>query len=71
MARERKQYLDIMSQLAYTKGCNSIKNGGTRPFFSMMDQYFGNNSLEPFEYIFMAPLALSTLWRYPQRGSQM
>ena len=44
--------------------------GGTKPFFYMVDQYFGNDSLEPFECKFMAPLALFTLWRYPQRGSQ-
>ena len=50
---------------------SSIEHGGTRPFFYMVDQYFGNNSLEHFECIFMAPLALFTLWRYPQRGSQM
>ena len=50
---------------------SSIEHGGTRTFFYMVDQYFGNDSLEPFECIFMAPLALFTLWRYPQRGSQM
>ena len=49
---------------------SSIEHGGTRTFFYMVDQYFGNDSLEPFECIFMAPLALFTLWRYPQRGSQ-
>ena len=27
---------------------SSIEHGGTRPFFYMVDQYFGNNSLEPF-----------------------
>ena len=26
-----------------------------RPFFYIVDQYFGNDSLEPFECIFMAP----------------
>ena len=49
---------------------SSIEHGGTRPFFYMVDQYFGNDSLEPFECIFVAPLALFTLWRYPQRGPQ-
>ena len=48
---------------------SSIEHGGTRPFCYMVDQYFGNDSLEPFECIFMAPLALLTLWRYPQQGS--
>ena len=28
---------------------SSIEHGGTRPFFYMGDQYFGNDSLEPFE----------------------
>ena len=37
---------------------SSIEHGGTRPFFVMVDQYFGNDSLEPFEYIFIAPLTL-------------
>ena len=37
---------------------SSIGVGGTRPFFYMVDQYFGNDSLEPFEYIFMASLTL-------------
>ena len=37
---------------------SSIGVGGTRPFFYMVDQYFGNDSLEPFECIFMAPLTL-------------
>ena len=36
----------------------SIEQGGTRPFFYMVDQYFGNDSLEPFECIFMALLTL-------------
>ena len=27
---------------------SSIEHGGTRPFFHMVDQYFGNDSLEPF-----------------------
>ena len=27
---------------------SSIEHGGTRPFFYMVDQYFGNDSLEPF-----------------------
>ena len=49
---------------------SSIEHGGTRPFFYMGDQYFGNDSLEPFECILVAPLALFILWRYPQRGSQ-
>ena len=50
---------------------SSIEHGDTRPFFYIVDRYFGNDSLEPFECIFMPPLALFTLWRYPQRGSQM
>ena len=28
---------------------SSIEHGGTSPAFYMMDQYFGNDSLEPFE----------------------
>ena len=27
---------------------SSIEHGGTRPFFCMVDQYFGNDSLEPY-----------------------
>ena len=27
---------------------SSIEHGGTRPFFYMVDQYFGNDSLEPY-----------------------
>ena len=37
---------------------SSIEHGGMRPFFYMVDQYFGKYSLEPFEYIFMAPYTL-------------
>ena len=49
------------------KRTSSIEHGGTRPFFYMVDQYFGNNSLEPFECIFMAPLALFTYNEAPKR----
>ena len=49
---------------------SSIEHGGMSTVFHIMDQYFGNDSLGPFECIFMVPLALFTLWRYPQRGSQ-
>ena len=52
--------------LAWCSCMSSIEHGGTRPFFYMVDQYFGNDSLEPFECIFMAPLALFTLWRCTQ-----
>ena len=45
---------------------SSIEHGGTRPFFYMVDQYFGNDSLEPLECIFMAPkcedVASLALW---------
>ena len=45
------------------QGCHgwesSIEHEGTRTFFYMVDQYFGNDSLEPFECIFIALLALS------------
>ena len=37
---------------------SSMEYGGTRPFFHMVDRYFGNDSLEPFESKFMAQLAL-------------
>ena len=40
---------------------SNIEDGGTRPFFYMVDQYFGNDSLDPLECIFMALLALFTL----------
>ena len=35
----------------------------------LRDHFFYGN-VGPPEYIFMAPLTLFTLWRYPQRGSQ-
>ena len=43
---------------------SSIEHGGTRPFFHMMDQYFGNDSLEPFESKFIGStgLAMVYLW---------
>ena len=42
----------------------SIEHGGTRTFFHMVDQYFGNDSLEPFESKFIGStgLAMTYLW---------
>ena len=44
--------------------CSSIEHGGTRTFFHMVDQYFDNNSLEPFESKFIGStgLAMAYLW---------
>ena len=50
---KEKPYRDLRKDLS------SIGHGGTRTFFYMVDQYFGNDLLEPFEWIFMAPLAFS------------
>ena len=33
---------------------SSIEHGGIRTFFHMVDQYFGNDSLEPFESNFIS-----------------
>ena len=43
---------------------SSIEHGGTRTFFHMVDQYFGNDSLEPFErkLISSTGLAIAYLW---------
>ena len=43
---------------------SSIEHGGTRTFFNMVDQYFGNDSLEPFESKFISStgLAIAYLW---------
>ena len=43
---------------------SSIEHGGTRPFFHMVDQYFGNDLLEPFESKFIGSkgLAMEYLW---------
>ena len=43
---------------------SSIEHGGTRTFFHMVDQYFGNDSLEPFESKFIGStgLAIKYLW---------
>ena len=46
---------------------SSIKHGSTSAFFTTFRTY---SNVDPLECIFMAPLALFTLWRYPQRGSQ-
>ena len=45
-------------------GASSIEHGDTRPFFYMVDQYFGNDSLEPFEskFIDSTGLAMVYLW---------
>ena len=43
---------------------SSIEHGGTRPFFYMVDQYFSNDSLEPFDSKFIGStgLAMVYLW---------
>ena len=43
---------------------SSINYERTRTFFHMMDRYFGNNSLEPFESKFISStgLAMAYLW---------
>ena len=43
---------------------SSIEHGGTRTFFHMVDQYFGNDSLEPFESKFISStgFAIAYLW---------
>ena len=43
---------------------SSTEHGGTRPFFYMVDQYIGNDSLEPFESKFIGStgLAMVYLW---------
>ena len=43
---------------------NSIEHGGTRPFFHMVDRYFGNDLLESFEskFIGSTELAMAYLW---------
>ena len=44
--------------------CSSIEHGGTSTVFYMMDQYFSNDSLEPFESKFIGStgLAMVYLW---------
>ena len=46
-----------------------LAHGGTRPFFYTVDQYFGNDSLEPFESIFIGStgLAMAFMWLYRPR----
>ena len=43
---------------------SSIEHEGTRTFFHMVDRYFGNDSLEPFESKFISStgLAIAYLW---------
>ena len=41
---------------------SSIEHGGTRPFFYMVDQYFGNDSLEHFESKFIGSTGLSMVY---------
>ena len=43
---------------------SNIEHGGTRTFFHMVDQYFGNDLLEPFESKFIGStgLAMAYLW---------
>ena len=49
---------------AYLWLCWPFSMRGTRPFFHMVDQYFGNDSLEPFESKFIGStgLAMAYLW---------
>ena len=54
---------------------NSIEHGGTRTFFHMVDRYFGNDLLEPFEskFIGFTGLVMTYLWlSWPSlmRGNQ-
>ena len=43
---------------------SSIEHGGTKPFFHMVDRYFGNDLLEPFESKFIGStgFAMAYLW---------
>ena len=43
---------------------SSIEHGGTRPSFHMVNRYFGNDSLEPFESKFIGStgVAMAYLW---------
>ena len=41
---------------------SSIEHGGTRPFFHMVDRYFGNDSLEPFESKFIGSTGLAMVY---------
>ena len=43
---------------------SNIEHGGVRPFFHMVDRYFGNNLLEPFESKFIGStgLTMAYLW---------
>ena len=51
-------FIFLGNRIFSEKMVSSIEHGGMRPFFYMVDQFFGNDSLEPFECIFMAPLTL-------------
>ena len=42
---------------------SSIEHGGTSAFFTTFRTY---SNVDPLECIFMAPLAIFILWRYPQ-----
>ena len=44
-------------------GGSSIEHGGTSAFFTTFRTY---SNVDPLECIFMALLAIFTLWRYPQ-----
>ena len=59
----KKCYNSFIRQLNDLKS-SSIEHGGTRPFFHMVDRYFGNDSLEPFENKFIGStgLAMAYLW---------
>ena len=42
---------------------SSIEHEGTSAFFTTFRTY---SNVDPLERIFMAPLAIFTLWKYPQ-----
>ena len=54
----------MLNLLSFMTSSSSIEHEGTRTFFHMVDRYFGNNSLEPFESKFISStgLAIAYLW---------
>ena len=53
-----------LQKLSLLKAWSGIEHEGTRTFFYMVDQYFGNDSLKPFESKFIGStgLAMVYLW---------
>ena len=55
----------IECNMVKTIDYSSIEHGGTRPFFYMVDQYLGNDSLEHFESKFIGSTGLTMVYLWP------